>query len=70
MTRYSIEDIQEEARQLVQQGKVDRKQRIYTLCQYLPSGEWSCIEMELERHDFLLRDCIGDLIPSQEWATD
>lgn len=70
MTRYSIKDIQEEARNLVEQGKLDRQQRIYTLCQFLPSGEWCCIETELERNDFLLRDPIADLIPSQEWTSD
>ncbi|MDJ0730836.1 MAG: DUF4327 family protein [Crocosphaera sp.] len=70
MTRYTIEDIKDEARHLVEQGKVDKQQRIYTLCQYLPSGEWCCIETELERNDFLLRDCIADLIPAQEWTND
>lgn len=70
MTRYSIKDIQEEARHLVEQGKIDRQQRIYTLCQFLPSGEWRCIETELEKNDFLLRDSIADLIPSQEWTDD
>ncbi|MEM8779031.1 MAG: DUF4327 family protein, partial [Cyanobacteria bacterium P01_G01_bin.49] len=60
VTRYSLRDIQEEARHLVEQGRIDRKQRIYTLCQFLPSGEWRCIETELEKNDFLLRDSIAD----------
>ena len=70
MTRYTIEDIKDEALHLVEQGKVHRQQRIYSLCQYLPSGEWCCIETELERNDFLLRDCIADLIPAQDWNND
>ena len=49
ITRYTIEDIKDEALHLVEQGKVDRTQRIYTLCQYLPSGEWCCIETELKK---------------------
>ena len=68
--RYSIDEIKEEARQLVRQGRVDRQQRIYTLYQYLPPGEWHCIEGELERNDFLLRDRVIDLLGTQEWKED
>ncbi len=68
--RYSLDDIQEEVRQLVQQGRLNRQQRIYTLCQFLPSGDWQCIECELERNDFLPRDSIIDLLPSEDWSDD
>ena len=68
--RYSIEAIKEEARELVAQGRLDRQQRIYCLCQFLPWEEWQCIECELERHDFLLRDHIIDLLASEEWESD
>ena len=68
--RYSIDEIKEEARQLVRQGRVARQQRIYTLYQYLPPGEWHCIEGELEKNDFLLRDRIIDLLGAQEWKED
>ncbi len=68
--RYSIDEIKEEARQLVRQGRVARQQRIYTLYQYLPPGEWHCIEGELERNDFLLRDRVIDLLGAQEWKED
>ncbi len=68
--RYSIDEIKEEARQLVRQGRVTRQQRIYTLYQYLPPGEWHCIEGELERNDFLLRDRVIDLLGAQEWKED
>jgi len=40
------------------------------LCQYIPPREWVCIESELEKRDFLLRDRIGDLIGSEEWDND
>ena len=68
--RYSIDEIKEEARQLVRQGRVTRQQRIYTLYQYLPPGEWHCIEGSLERNDFLLRDRVIDLLGAQEWKED
>lgn len=67
---YSLEVIQDEARQLVEKGVISRHQPIYTLCQYIPPREWVCIETELENADFLLRDRIGDLIGHEEWAND
>jgi hypothetical protein len=62
--------IQDEARQLIDRGTVDRHQPIYTLCQYIPAREWVCIECELERCDYLLRDQIGDLIACENWDND
>ncbi len=67
---YSIEMIQDEARQLVEKGMVSRQQPIYVLCQYIPAREWVCVECELERCDYLLRDHIGDLIASETWDDD
>lgn len=67
---YSIEQIQDEVRQLVEHGTVSRHQPIYTLCQYIPAREWVCVECELERCDYLLRDPIGDLIPCEYWDND
>jgi uncharacterized protein YqgQ len=68
--QYSIEIIQEEARQLVNKGLVSRRQPIYTLCQYIPAREWACVECELEKCDFLLRDRIADLMGSEQWDND
>ncbi len=68
--QYSIDVIQHEARQLVNKGLVSRQQPIYTLCQYIPAREWACVECELEKCDFLLRDRIGDLMGSEEWDND
>lgn len=68
--RYSIDVIQDEARQLVEKGIVSRQQPIYVLCQYIPAREWVCIEGELERCNFLLRDRIADLMGSEEWDND
>lgn len=67
---YSIEAIRDEARQLVEKKIISRQQPIYVLCQYIPAREWACVEWELERSDYLLRDRIADLIPSQEWDND
>ncbi len=67
---YSIDALKDEARQLVDTGIVSRQQPIYILCQYIPAREWVCVECELERCDYLLRDRIGDLIGSQEWDND
>lgn len=69
-TRYTIEMIREEARQLVEQGVISRKQPIYTLCQYIPAREWVCVECELEKCDYLLRDRIGDLLSKETWEND
>lgn len=68
--RYSLSIIQDEARQLVQQGMVSRQQPIYSLCQYIPLREWVGVECELEKSDFLLRDRIGDLIGCEKWDND
>ena len=67
---YSLDVIQDEARRLVQKGEVSRQQQIYTLCQYIPAREWVCIECELEKCEFLLRDRIADLIGREVWEND
>ncbi len=68
--QYSIDVLQEEARQLVEKGIVTRQQPIYVLCQYIPAREWVCVECELERCNILLRDRIGDLMGQEEWDND
>jgi hypothetical protein len=62
--------IKDEVRQLVERGTVCRQQPIYVLCQYIPPREWMCVELELEKCDYLLRDQIGDLIASECWDDD
>jgi hypothetical protein len=68
--QYSIDVIQDEARTLVEKGVVSRQQPLYALCQYIPPREWVCVECELERCDYLLRDRIGDLLGHEEWEND
>lgn len=67
---YSIKMLQDEARQLVETGTISRQQPIYILCQYIPAREWVCVEYELERGEYLLRDRISDLIGSEQWDND
>lgn len=67
---YSIKMIKDEVRQMVEKGMINRYQPIYTLCQYIPPREWVCVECELERCEYLLRDQIGDLIASENWEND
>ena len=68
--QYSIDVIKDEARQLVNKGLLTRQQPIYTLCQYIPACEWVCIEIELEKNDFLLRDRLVDLLGREDWQED
>lgn len=67
---YSLSMLQDEVRQLVEKGTINRHQPIYVLCKYIPAREWVCVECELERSDFLLRDQIGDLIAAERWDND
>jgi hypothetical protein len=69
-TKYSIDSIKDEARQLVEQGIISRQQPIYVLCNHIPAREWVCVECELEKCDYLLRDPIGDLISYETWEND
>lgn len=67
---YTIDMIRNEAQQLVESGMVSRQQPIFTLCGYLAAREWPLIESELEQYDYLLRDCIGDLLTCEVWSDD
>ncbi len=68
--QFSLDIIKDEARELVRKVLVSRQQPIYILCQFIPPREWACIEFELERCNFLLRDRIGDLMGREEWDND
>ncbi|TVQ42379.1 MAG: DUF4327 family protein [Gloeocapsa sp. DLM2.Bin57] len=67
---YSLKMIQEEVRELVARGIISRQQHLYTLCQYIPPREWTYVESELEKSEFLLRDRIGELISTEIWSND
>ena len=66
----TLDEIKDEARHLVEIGKIDSHQPIYVLCQFIPPREWICAECELERNDYLLRDHICDLLAHDQWSED
>ncbi len=68
--KYDLEVIKQEARCLVNAGKLKRNQPIYALCKYIPGRDWICVELELEKNNFLLRDKIIDLLGNEEWSED
>ncbi|MFM7191985.1 MAG: DUF4327 family protein [Microcystaceae cyanobacterium] len=70
LPRYTLNDIKEEAKELVYQGRLSRQQCLYTLCGFLPSGSWADVEAELEKNDFLLRDHLIDLLHETTWDSD
>jgi len=67
---YTMDMIRDEAKQLVESGVVTRQQPIFTLCGYIAAREWPLVESELEQYDYLLRDCIGDLLTCETWSND
>ena len=67
---YSITEIKDEVRQMLEKGIITRHQPIYVLCEFLPAREWLSVECELERCDYLLRDRIVDLISTERWIND
>jgi hypothetical protein len=68
--QYSITDIQDTVRALIAKGSVSRQQRIYELSKYFNDREWPEIEQILERHDYLLRDRVIDLVGKESWVSD
>lgn len=67
---YTIDMLRDEAKQLVEGGVVSRRQPIFTICGFIAAREWPLIESELAKHDYLLRDRIGDLINHETWDSD
>ncbi|MGB5595064.1 MAG: DUF4327 family protein [Crocosphaera sp.] len=69
-TPYTITMIKDEVRHLVDTGVVSRQQPLYVLCEFIPPREWVCVENELERCEYLLRDQIADLMACENWEND
>ena len=51
-------------------GVIALDQPLRILFEYLPAKQWNTIECELERHDYLLRDRIIDLVGKVDWDGD
>ena len=67
---YTFDMLRDEVRELVHQGIIDRHQPIYNLCRYIPEREWECIELDLQEHEYLLRDRVCDLLGREDWTSD
>ncbi|MDZ8025876.1 MAG: DUF4327 family protein [Nostoc sp. SerVER01] len=70
LVKYDIQVIKDEARELVKKGVIRRNEPIYTLCKFIPGRDWVCVELELEKNEFLLRDKIIDLLGREDWSED
>lgn len=68
--RYSIYAIQDEVRALVTKGSISKHHQIYALARYFDSREWPEVEKVLTTHEYLLRDCVCDLIGQESWMND
>ncbi|MBD2356057.1 DUF4327 family protein [Tolypothrix sp. FACHB-123] len=68
--KYDLDVLREEARYLVKKGSVKRNEPIYALCKFIPGRDWVCVELELEKNEFLLRDKIIDLLANETWNED
>ncbi|MGB3641777.1 MAG: DUF4327 family protein [Rivularia sp. (in: cyanobacteria)] len=67
---YNIDNIKDEIRELVDEGKLCRNEPICRVCKFIPPREWICFECELEKYDYLPRDWIVDLIGDEKWVED
>ncbi|MGB3768039.1 MAG: DUF4327 family protein [Phormidesmis sp.] len=68
--RYSISTIQDDAKALVEKGRLAKRHQIYALSRYYSTSEWKSVEQVLENNDYLLRDSVCDLIGRESWMND
>lgn len=62
-TNFSIDEIKNEVRHLVEIHSLDREQAIYGLSQFFSPGEWNLVECELEVNGYsLMTNSIEDLL--------
>lgn len=71
IAHYDLEAIKQEALNLIEEKKIDPQQKIQCLCDFIPPRQWICIECELEKNDYFLRDSLMDLLDGQiHYETD
>jgi hypothetical protein len=70
LERYCLTDVQDEVRNLIARGLLDRQQRIYELRKFFSDRQWSQIERLLDEQDYLLRGHIIDLVSKESWTND
>lgn len=62
-TNFSLQEIRNEVRHLVEIHSLDPQQPIYNLSQFFSPGDWELVECEIEVHGFsLITNSIGDLL--------
>ncbi len=69
-TQYSMTDIQDEARALVERGLVSKQARIYELKRFFSDHKWHTIERLLDMNDYVLRGHVIDLVGKESWIND
>ncbi|WP_338063323.1 DUF4327 family protein [cyanobacterium endosymbiont of Rhopalodia gibberula] len=55
---------------LVKRETTNYRKPIHVVCKHISPRGWAYVETELERHDYLLSDQIGDPIPCTTWDND
>lgn len=62
-TNFSLHEIKDEVRHLVELHSLDPEQAIYGLSQFFSPGDWNLVECELETQGFsLMTNSIEDLL--------
>ena len=62
-TNFSLREIKDEVRHLVELHSLDPEQAIYGLSQFFSPGDWNLVECELEAQGFsLMTNSIQDLL--------
>ena len=67
---YSIRAIQDEAKHLIESGRLNRSQPIQAMCRFFRDREWCQIQQELANNQYLLRDRLCDLVSHECWSND
>lgn len=61
--KFSIKEIRNEVRHLIEIHSLDCQQPIYGLSQFFPAGDWALVQCEIEAHDYsLMTNSIEDLL--------
>lgn len=61
--KYSLQEIRNEVRHLVDLHSLDRQQALYSLSQFFSAGEWNLVECELETRGYcLMTNTVEDLL--------
>ncbi|MEL7226301.1 MAG: DUF4327 family protein [Cyanobacteria bacterium P01_D01_bin.36] len=68
--RYNIGTIKDEVRALVGKGALGKKTQLFTLSRHFDDQSWKEVEHLLTVNEYLLRDCVCDLIGKESWVND